>query len=272
MQKNEHTEIKVTRQKRNTNTVCPPAVHSHPWILAFPFPLSLSANGYFLVCLHFVSFHITITFWRGQEDPLNPEFYSVRLQGIWVGSNRLNVPAQVFQRGYGGVVDSGTTFLYLPAEAHAQFNQILEAEVARHSDKVRRVPSPDPRYPEDLCYASTPYLANALLFRQHGRAPGAAAQEAEAAAEALLEAFPNVTMEMAAAGDPARSVEVGFSPANYLFRLPGASVSAPGFCVGVYNNGDAGVLLGSVLMRNHLVHFDLGNKRIGFADYDCDSL
>mmetsp|Transcript_3533 Transcript_3533/g.7973 ORF Transcript_3533/g.7973 Transcript_3533/m.7973 type:complete len:539 (+) Transcript_3533:263-1879(+) len=208
-----------------------------------------------------------------QDDPENPEFYSVHLKAIRVGSNQLNVPPAVYQRGYGGVVDSGTTFLYLPAEAHAQFNQILEAEVAKHPDRVRRVPSPDPRYPEDLCYASTPYLANALLFRQHGRGDQRQSEaEREAAAGALLEVFPNITMEMAAAGDPtgARSVEVQFSPANYLFRM--ASASAPGFCVGVYNNGDAGVLLGSVLMRNHLVNFDLRNKRIGFAEYDCDAL
>ena len=203
-----------------------------------------------------------------QEDPRHPEFYSVKMESIQLGTNVLNVSPQTYQQGYGAVVDSGTTFLYLPEQAYLNFNQLLKAELAKHKDKIMRVPSPDPRYPDDLCYSSTSSFLN-RLFHQSERERQQRETRTYQEKDELLTLFPNITMEMA--GAEGGTIKLSFPPSNYLFGI--AHRGSHGFCVGVYNNHDSGVLLGSVLMRNALVSFDLGKRRIGFAPgYDCDQM
>merc|ERR1712157_174366 len=75
----------------------------------------------------------------------------------------------------------------------------------------------------------------------------------------MLKLFPSMTLEMA--GTNGESIEVEFNPSNYLFRTRFSSMSH-GFCVGVYNNHNSGTLLGSVMMRNYLVNFDLQMKEL----------
>lgn len=48
-------------------------------------------------------------------------FYNVLIQGVKFGEELLNVDLAAMERGYGTIVDSGTTFSYLPTQAHAAF-------------------------------------------------------------------------------------------------------------------------------------------------------
>ena len=183
-----------------------------------------------------------------KDNRRNPEFYSVEMRSLRVGGNRLNVPASVYLQGFGAVVDTGTTFLYLPDRAHRDFNQLLEAHIGIFADKVQRIKSPDARYPGDVCYAAVdPNLRE----------------------EDLMGLFPPLSLAMEA--PEGGRVTVDFTPESYLFEARGrARTKVRGYCVGVYANGNAGTLLGAVLLRDYLVHFDLRNKRIGFAPQKCD--
>ena len=87
-----------------------------------------------------------------QQSPGNPEIYAGGLRGIELGGGRVNVPWREYERGYGSVVDTGTTFLYLPDAAHRSFLQLLGAHLDKRRDKIRRTRSPNPIYPEDLCF------------------------------------------------------------------------------------------------------------------------
>ncbi|QDZ24592.1 aspartic peptidase [Chloropicon primus] len=182
----------------------------------------------------------------------NPEFYAVSVRGMKLGSSKVNVPSRVYDHGYGAVVDTGTTFLYLPDAAYKSFEQLLLASMDKHWDKIRRTRSPDSRYPNDLCYGPL-----------HHKTSG------EGERDDLLDIFPDLTIDMAASDPAVEKITLTFPPENYLFKMSGG---AHGYCVGVYNNRDDGVLLGAVLMKNYLVNFDLRNNRIGFAPHDCDAL
>ena len=87
----------------------------------------------------------------------------------------------------------------------------------------------------------------------------------------MLDLFPSLTLDMT--GEGGGGIQVELKPLHYLFKtLTSTSGTTHGFCVGVYNNGNAGTLLGSVTMRNQLVHFDLEKERVGFGDYECNSI
>lgn len=181
-----------------------------------------------------------------QQSPGNPEFYAVGLRGIELGGGRVNVPWREYERGYGSVVDTGTTFLYLPDAAHRSFLQLLGAHLDKRRDKIRRTRSPNPIYPEDLCFE--------------------ARDPARVSREEVVAAFPPLSVEMAGTGGWSDKIKVEFPAENYLFAAGGAT------CVGVYSNGNEGTLLGAVLLKNFLVNFDLKNQRIGFAKQDCGEL
>lgn len=51
-------------------------------------------------------------------------YYNLLLREIWVEGKPLLLEAGVFDGGYGTILDSGTTYAYLPAKA---FNVLSEA-------------------------------------------------------------------------------------------------------------------------------------------------
>jgi hypothetical protein len=63
-----------------------------------------------------------------QQDSWS-DFFTVHLDSITYDGVPLDIPVESFRRGYGTVVDSGTTFLYLEASAYTRFLQAVQ-EVA----------------------------------------------------------------------------------------------------------------------------------------------
>lgn len=59
----------------------------------------------------------------------------------------------IFDIGYGTVLDSGTTFTYLPSQAYEQLHQHVTDFALDHG--LHSTPGPDPRYP-DSCFGGTP--------------------------------------------------------------------------------------------------------------------
>eukprot|EP00879_Flechtneria_rotunda_P015716 GHRR01016438.1.p1 GENE.GHRR01016438.1~~GHRR01016438.1.p1 ORF type:complete len:342 (+),score=123.10 GHRR01016438.1:379-1404(+) len=140
-----------------------------------------------------------------------------------------------YTRGYGAVMDSGTTFTYLPTPAFKSFVAIVEQAV---SDKgLHKMRGNDSEY-DDICWRGAP-----PDFK------------------GINDIFPSGTIGF---GGGAQFV---LTPERYLF------IAGHGeYCLGVFDNGRQGTLIGGIIVRNVLVQYDSKNQRVGFAETDCTNL
>lgn len=181
------------------------------------------------------------------KSPQHPAYYNVGLKGIAVGKTLLIVDQREYQQGYGTVLDSGTTFMYLPTPAYKQF--IAAVDKAAISSGLGRVAGPDPRFP-DICYGEAPPHTEPQKLGQH---------------------FPEMTLSFVGVGDDgdADDIELFLSPLNYLFvhgKVAGQ------YCLGVFDGKGTGTLLGGITFRNVLVVYDREEGRVGFAETECVKL
>jgi hypothetical protein len=177
----------------------------------------------------------------------HPSYYTVRLARIELGGRDVAASAaggasgaaavaSSYASGFGTVLDSGTTFMYLPTVA---FRAFLEALAAALPANAPRVTGPDATF-ADVCY----------------ELPGASAST-------LAGRFPNMTLVFDGAA-------LSLPPDNYLFAWGDGRPGA--FCVGVFDNGASGALFGALAVRDVLVLYDRANTRIGFAPTSCTAL
>lgn len=162
-------------------------------------------------------------------------FYNVRIESLSVGGKALDLPAGAFDQGYGVVLDSGTTFTYLPPAVFAHF----KAAVMAGAKGLEIVEGPDPEY-NDICFANASSNGSDLGQRF---------------AEIAFVFGGGVTYKLA--------------PENYLFRHRKVQ---GGWCLGIFQNGDGGTLIGGITVRNTLVTYDRAGRRVGFWKTDCDAL
>ena len=59
----------------------------------------------------------------------------------------------LYDIGYGTVLDSGTTFSYLPSAAFDQFQQSVSTFAWEHG--LHSTPGPDPKF-QDICFGGAP--------------------------------------------------------------------------------------------------------------------
>eukprot|EP00887_Chlorella_sp_A99_P005894 scaffold1.g5894.t1 len=173
-------------------------------------------------------------------SPSHPFYYNARLTGLAVGGQRLGVDASLFDQGYGTVLDSGTTFTYIPSAAFRLFAAAVERHAVARG--LRRVDGPETEF-NDVCFG------------------GAPADHTDV--EGLASVFPS----MGLAFDGGAALELG--PLNYLFVHTFGSGK---YCLGVFDNGRTGTLLGGITFRNVLVRYDRANRRVGFAPAACKAL
>lgn len=163
-------------------------------------------------------------------------YYNIELREIHVGGKALRVDPRVFDSKHGTVLDSGTTYAYLPEQAFVAFKDAVTSKV--HS--LKKIRGPDPNY-KDICFA------------------GAGRNVSQ-----LHEVFPAVDMVFG------NGQKLSITPENYLFRhskVDGA------YCLGVFQNGkDPTTLLGGIIVRNTLVTYDRHNEKIGFWKTNCSEL
>ncbi|KAL4433645.1 hypothetical protein ABPG75_000086 [Micractinium tetrahymenae] len=169
----------------------------------------------------------------------HPFYYNVKMLSLAVDGQLLPVSQSLFDQGYGTVLDSGTTFTYMPTPVFQAFKIAVESYALSH--KLRRVPGPDPQY-EDICFGDAP-SHNDL--------------------EALSQVFPSMEIQF----DQGTSLVLG--PLNYLFVH---TFNSGKYCLGVFDNGRAGTLLGGITFRNVLVQYDRANRRVGFGPAPCKEL
>jgi hypothetical protein len=152
----------------------------------------------------------------------------------------LEMEGQYAQRCGGTIIDSGSSFMYLPTLA-------VEALTAT------------------LSHALGPKVAQAAC-------PQAAL--GDGAANSTCYAMPPMDVGDVAAYFPLLTISLGggaqltVQPENYLFPLGGAW---PGvFVLGVYDSGGEGAVLGAITLGNTLTIFDRANARVGFRNGTTD--
>lgn len=169
----------------------------------------------------------------------HPYYYSVKLKGLRVGDDDLNMPATVFDQGYGTVLDSGTTFVYLPTQAYQSFARAVRK--AATASNLTMIPGSDPAF-RDVCYGNAP----------KSRAAGS-----------LETVFPTLSLTFGS------GQTLTVPPINYLFVH---SSTVGGYCLGVFDNGSAGTLLGGLIFRDVLVQYDRVGGAARFASTDCQAI
>ncbi|XP_057544580.1 aspartic proteinase 36-like [Amaranthus tricolor] len=169
------------------------------------------------------------------SDPDRSPYYNIELKELHVGGKKLPIDSKVFDGKHGTVLDSGTTYAYLPEAAFVAFNHAIGNEL--HG--LKQIRGPDPNY-KDICFS------------------GAGSNISE-----ISKSFPTVDMVFE------NGQKYSLSPENYLFKhskVPGA------YCLGVFQNGDATTLLGGIVVRNTLVTYDREHSKVGFWKTNCSEL
>ncbi|XP_038902862.1 aspartic proteinase CDR1-like isoform X1 [Benincasa hispida] len=170
------------------------------------------------------------------SDPVRSPYYNVDLKEIHVAGKRLLLTPSIFDGRYGTVLDSGTTYAYLPVEAFGAFKDAIMDEL--HS--LKKIDGPDPNF-KDICFS------------------GAGSDAAE-----LSNIFPTVDMVFD------NGQKLSLAPENYLFRH---SKVHGAYCLGIFENGnDQTTLLGGIVVRNTLVMYDRAHSKIGFWKTNCSEL
>ncbi|KAM3344149.1 aspartic proteinase 36 isoform X1 [Capsicum galapagoense] len=170
------------------------------------------------------------------SDPVRSPYYNIELKEIHVAGKALNLNPRVFDGNYGTVLDSGTTYAYLPEAAFAAFKSAVMKAVL----SLKLIEGPDPNY-KDICFS------------------GAGSDISQ-----LSKSFPPVDMVFS------NGKKLSLSPENYLFRH---SKVRGAYCLGIFQNGkDATTLLGGIIVRNTLVTYDRQHEMIGFWKTNCSEL
>lgn len=170
------------------------------------------------------------------SDAVRSPYYNVDLKEIHVAGKKLALNPMVFDGKHGTVLDSGTTYAYLPETAFLAFKTAIMKEL----QSLRRIRGPDPNY-NDICFSG-----------------------AESDVSQLSKSFPMVDMVFG------NGQKLSLSPENYLFRH---SKVRGAYCLGIFQNGrDPTTLLGGIIVRNTLVMYDREHSKIGFWETNCSEL
>ncbi|ONI33474.1 hypothetical protein PRUPE_1G426800 [Prunus persica] len=169
------------------------------------------------------------------SDPFRSPYYNIELKEIHVAGKPLKLNSKIFDGKHGTVLDSGTTYAYLPKDAFHAFKDA----VTRKVNFLKQIHGLDPNY-QDICFS------------------GAGRDVTQ-----LSKVFPQVDMVFT------KGQKFSLSPENYLF--PHTKVSGA-YCLGIFANGDSTTLLGGIVTRNTLVTYDRANDKIGFWKTNCSEL
>ncbi|XP_062099601.1 aspartic proteinase CDR1-like [Humulus lupulus] len=169
------------------------------------------------------------------SDPYRSPYYNIDLKEIHVAGKPLKLSPKVFDRKHGTVLDSGTTYAYLPEEAFYAF----KGAIMRELGSLKQIHGPDPHY-NDICFSGAGRNVTQLSTK-----------------------FPQVDMVFS------NGQKLSLSPENYLFRHTKVSGA---YCLGIFKNADQTTLLGGILVRNTLVTYDRENDKIGFWKTNCSEL
>lgn len=202
------------------------------------FSICLGISGGFMALGGFnASVHSAPISWVDMQDGT---FYSVRFRNLYVDS--AHVPAQETDYGHsygtGTIIDSGTTFVYMATAVYQKlwdtFEQHCRDEAKCRGERHSVV------YEPHQCFLYSP--------DEHSDLQG------------FFDTFPVLSLDLG-------GQNLKWQPEHYLYNWP----EFPDlYCLGVYDNGRSGSVLGALLMRGHDFVFDRNADRMGFAPSLCD--
>ncbi|KAK9228367.1 hypothetical protein WN944_021317 [Citrus x changshan-huyou] len=85
------------------------------------------------------------------SDPVRSPYYNIDLKVIHVAGKPLPLNPKVFDGKHGTVLDSGTTYAYLPEAAFLAFKDAIMSEL----QSLKQIRGPDPNY-NDICFSGAP--------------------------------------------------------------------------------------------------------------------
>ncbi|KAK1268545.1 Aspartic proteinase Asp1 [Acorus gramineus] len=171
-----------------------------------------------------------------RSDPGRSPYYNIELKEIHVAGKPLQLNPRVFDGKHGTVLDSGTTYAYLPELAFVAFKEAIMEKLHSH----KQIRGPDANY-NDICFS------------------GGGSDVSQ-----ISKTFPDVDMVFN------NGQKLSLTPENYLFRH---SKVQGAYCLGVFQNGkDPTTLLGGIIVRNTFVTYDRENQTIGFWKTNCSQL
>ncbi|KAK5843566.1 aspartic proteinase 36-like isoform X3 [Gossypium arboreum] len=172
------------------------------------------------------------------SDPVRSPYYNIDLKEIHVAGKQLPLDPSIFDEKHGTVLDSGTTYAYLPEAAFVAFKNAIIKEL----DSLKQIRGPDPNY-IDICFSSGSSNVNV---------------------SELSKIFPTVELVFG------NQKKLLLSPENYLFRHSKVRGS---YCLGIFQNEkDLTTLLGGIIVRNTLVTYDREHSKIGFWKTNCSEI
>ncbi|CAI5928182.1 unnamed protein product [Closterium sp. NIES-65] len=208
-------------------------------------------------------------------------FYQVVVSQILIGGEPLPVEDAplLFSSGYGVVVDSGTSFSYLPAPLFEAFKHSVMARVARG---VKMLTDTEPQY-QSMCFRSTSWTALqastlASFFPSVELVFGEGAiyrldpenflfQHRKRSGVFCIGVFPNPDQGTILGGEWLHWYY------SHLPTLPFHHRKRSGvLCIGVFPNSGQGTIVGGLMFRNTMLTFDRVNDRLGFWKTPCDQL
>lgn len=156
-------------------------------------------------------------------------YVSVKMTRAMLGSKEL-ANTKELAVGYSVVLDSGTTFTYLHYTLKKRFYKMLTSLC-----KKINCPSHKTMHDEEMCFA----------FNNK---------------EEVLAKMPDVTFDVGNKDVPKLVVK---SP-QWLFRY-----SSTVWCVGIYDNGSTGTLIGANFLVNYETVYDFTDRQVAFIPADC---
>ena len=166
------------------------------------------------------------------------QYYNVEVVRMFVRDTELRRPSgaeliESFRKGYGTVLDSGTTYTYLHEDIFIPFISEIEDKVVNdHGATFFQVTGGDPNYPNDVCWRNL--NENQPLSKDN-----------------INHMFPTFNLTFIGVNEEEISIE--FPAENYLFIHP---TEQNAFCVGVFDNAHRGSIIGGIFARNTLFEFD----------------
>ncbi|KAK6939687.1 Xylanase inhibitor, C-terminal [Dillenia turbinata] len=128
-----------------------------------------------------------------RSDPFRSPYFNIELKELIVAGKRLPLNPDVFDGKHGTVLDSGTTYAYLPEKAYVAFKDAIMKE----THPLKLIPGPDPNY-NDVCFSGAGRDVNKLLQN-----------------------FPVVDMVFG------KGHKLSLTPENYLFRTLHVTTAPP---------------------------------------------
>ncbi|PPS19684.1 hypothetical protein GOBAR_AA00903 [Gossypium barbadense] len=171
------------------------------------------------------------------SDPVRSPYYNIDLKEMHVAGKKLDLDPSVFDRKFGTVLDSGTTFAYFPEAVFEAFKDTIMKEL----NSLKQISGAVPSY-NDTCFS------------------GISSDVSQ-----LSKTFPTIELVFE------NQQKLLLTPENYLFRESLCGILLLHMTARTQRSVFFRVVIG-IIVRNTLVTYDRKDSKIGFWKTNCSEL